>query len=248
MTPAESGPPDIPRDAGQRVVVCRRPYLARLALGPSGTGKTPVALGLGLAACQRGLSTGFTTAAKGVLILSAFLSAHYAADRPLSLSASLVFEQSYSGVDGDSASSAELYALLSALAEVPIKQSLAVTGSVNQFGQIQAIGGVNEKIEGFFDLCAANGLNGENGVLIPASNAPHLMLRDDVIKAAAAGKFHIYPVKTIDQGIELLTGAAAGKRGKNGAFASGTINRMVDDRLIALAEARRALAVSLGSP
>ncbi len=179
-----------------------------------------------------------------MLILSAFLSAHYAADRPLSLSASLVFEQSYSGVDGDSASSAELYALLSALAEVPIKQSLAVTGSVNQFGQVQAIGGVNEKIEGFFDLCKANGLNGENGVLIPASNAAHLMLRDDVIEAARQGRFHIYPVKTIDQGIELLTGKAAGKRRRNGAFAAGTINRMVDDRLIALAEARRSFVAS----
>ena len=192
---------------------------------------------------EREVDLGGPLHSKGVLILSAFLSAHYASDRPLSLSASLVFEQSYSGVDGDSASSAELYALLSALADVPIKQSLAVTGSVNQFGQVQAIGGVNEKIEGFFDLCNENGLSGENGVLIPESNAPHLMLRDDVIKAAAAGKFHIYPVKTIDQGIELLTGKASGKRRANGAFAAGTINRMVDDRLIALAEARRSFAV-----
>ena len=193
---------------------------------------------------EREVDLGGPLHSKGVLILSAFLSAHYAADRPLSLSASLVFEQSYSGVDGDSASSAELYALLSALAEVPIKQSLAVTGSVNQFGQVQAIGGVNEKIEGFFDLCKANGLNGENGVLIPASNAAHLMLRDDVIEAARQGRFHIYPVKTIDQGIELLTGKAAGKRRRNGAFAAGTINRMVDDRLIALAEARRSFVAS----
>ena len=191
---------------------------------------------------EREVDLGGPLHTKGVLILSAFLSAHYATDRPLSLSASLVFEQSYSGVDGDSASSAELYALLSALAEVPIKQSLAVTGSVNQFGQVQAIGGVNEKIEGFFDLCKTNGLNGGNGVLIPASNATHLMLRDDVIEAAAAGTFHVYPIKTIDQGIELLTGKPAGKRGRNGTFPAGTINRMVDDRLMALADARRSFA------
>ena len=191
---------------------------------------------------EREVDLGGPLHSKGVLILSAFLSAQYATDRPLSLSASLVFEQSYSGVDGDSASSAELYALLSALAEVPIEQSLAVTGSVNQFGQVQAIGGVNEKIEGFFDLCKANGLNGGNGVLIPASNATHLMLRDDVIEAATAGTFHIYPIKTIDQGIELLTGKPAGKRGRNGTFPAGTLNRMVDDRLMALADARRSFA------
>ena len=193
---------------------------------------------------EREVDLGGPLHTKGVLILTAYLSAHYAPDRPLSLSASLVFEQSYSGVDGDSASSTELYALLSALADVPIKQSLAVTGSVNQFGEVQAIGGVNEKIEGFFDLCSANGLNGENGVLIPASNVAHLMLRDDVIEAAAAGRFHIYGIKTIDQGIEVLTGVPAGKRGKNGAFTAGSINRMVDDRLIALAEARRAFAAA----
>ena len=193
---------------------------------------------------EREVELGGPLHTKGVLILSAYLSAHYAADRPLSLSASLVFEQSYSGVDGDSASSTELYALLSALADVPIKQSLAVTGSVNQFGEVQAIGGVNEKIEGFFDLCNANGLNGENGVLIPASNVAHLMLRDDVIEATAAGRFHVYGVKTVDQGIEILTGVPAGKRGNKGAFAAGTINRMVDDRLIALAEARRAFAAA----
>ena len=193
---------------------------------------------------EREVDLGGPLHTKGVLILTAYLSAHYAPDRPLSLSASLVFEQSYSGVDGDSASSTELYALLSALADVPIKQSLAVTGSVNQFGEVQAIGGVNEKIEGFFDLCSANGLNGENGVLIPASNVAHLMLRDDVIEAAAAGRFHIYGIKTIDQGIEVLTGVPAGKRGKNGTFTAGSINRMVDDRLIALAEARRAFAAA----
>jgi lon-related putative ATP-dependent protease len=177
---------------------------------------------------------------KGVLILSGFLGARYATDRPLSLSASLVFEQSYSGVEGDSASSAELYALLSALAETPIKQSLAVTGSVNQRGEVQAIGGVNEKIEGFFDLCHARGLTGEQGVLIPASNVKHLMLRRDVVEAVEAGKFHVYPVETIDQGIALLTGIEAGERDSAGNFPEGSINHRVEARLIALAEKRAA--------
>jgi lon-related putative ATP-dependent protease len=177
---------------------------------------------------------------KGVLILSAFLGARYVSDRPFSLSASLVFEQSYSGVEGDSASSAELYALLSALAETPIKQSLAVTGSVNQRGEVQAIGGVNEKIEGFFDLCQARGLTGEQGVLIPASNVKNLMLRRDVVEAVEAGKFHVYPVETIDQGIALLTGEEAGERDGEGNFPEGSVNQRVEDRLIALAEKRRA--------
>jgi lon-related putative ATP-dependent protease len=184
---------------------------------------------------------------KGVLILSGFLGARYAADRPLSLSASLVFEQSYSGVEGDSASSAELYALLSALAEVPIKQSLAVTGSVNQRGEVQAIGGVNEKIEGFFDLCQARGLTGDQGVLIPASNVKHLMLRQDVVDAVAAGKFHVYPVETIDQGIELLTGVEAGERDGTGKFPEGSVNHRVEARLIDLAEKRRAESQPLKS-
>jgi predicted ATP-dependent protease len=152
----------------------------------------------------------------------------------------LVFEQSYGGIDGDSASSAELYALLSAIAEAPIKQSLAVTGSVNQRGEVQAIGGVNEKIEGFFDLCNGRGLSGEQGVLIPATNVRHLMLDHRVVEAARAGKFHIYPVRTIDAGIEILTGMTAGVRGPNGAFPEGSFNRLVEARLIDLAEKRRA--------
>jgi lon-related putative ATP-dependent protease len=179
---------------------------------------------------------------KGVFILEGFLGARYAHDHPLSLSASLVFEQSYGGVDGDSASSTELYALLSALAEAPIKQSLAVTGSVNQHGEVQAIGGANEKIEGFFDVCAARGLSGEQGVLIPASNVIHLMLRQDVIDAVERGEFHIYPIATIDEGIEVLTGVPAGTRGDDDLFPEGTINRRVEDRLIALAEKRRSFA------
>jgi len=177
---------------------------------------------------------------KGVLILSGFLGARYSSDRPLSLSASLVFEQSYSGVEGDSASSAELYALLSALAEAPIKQSLAVTGSVNQRGEVQAIGGVNEKIEGFFDLCRARGLTGEQGVLIPASNVKDLMLRRDAVEAAEAGKFRVYPVQTIDQGIALLTGLEAGERDSTGKFPEGSVNHRVEARLVALAEKRAA--------
>ncbi|TNF73138.1 MAG: ATP-dependent protease [Acidobacteria bacterium] len=173
---------------------------------------------------------------KGVLILGGFLGARYAPEVPLSLSASLVFEQSYGGVDGDSASSAELYALLSAIAEVPIKQTFAVTGSVNQRGEVQAIGGANEKIEGFFDVCTARGLDGEQGVLIPAANVKHLMLREDVVEAVAQGKFNIYAVETVDQGIEILTGKSAGERDGDGEYPEDSINRLVEDRLIDLAE------------
>jgi lon-related putative ATP-dependent protease len=185
---------------------------------------------------EREVELGGPIHSKGVLILSGFLGARYALERPLSLSASLVFEQSYSGVEGDSASSAELYALLSALAEVPIKQSLAVTGSVNQLGQVQAIGGVNEKIEGFFDLCQARGLTGEQGVLIPGANVKHLMLRQDVIEAVTAQRFHIYSVETIDQGIEILTGLAAGERDEAGNYPEGSLNQRVEARLAALAD------------
>jgi len=177
---------------------------------------------------------------KGVLILSGFLAGRYVPNEPLSLAASLVFEQSYGGIEGDSASSAELYALLSALADLPIRQSVAVTGSVNQQGDVQAIGGVNEKIEGFFDLCAARGLTGEQGVLVPASNVQHLMLRADVIEAVAAGRFHVYPVATIDQGIERLTGVPAGARGPGGAYAPGSVNARVERRLAEFAERAKA--------
>jgi len=177
---------------------------------------------------------------KGVLILSGFVAGRFVPNEPLSLAASLVFEQSYGGIEGDSASSAELYALLSALADAPIRQSIAVTGSVNQQGDVQAIGGVNEKIEGFFDLCAARGLSGEQGVLIPASNVQHLMLRDAVVEAVAAGRFHIYPVATIDQGIEWLTGVPAGERGPGGAYPPGTINARVERRLAEFAARSKA--------
>jgi len=159
-------------------------------------------------------------------------------DQPLSLSATLVFEQSYAAVEGDSASSVELYALLSALSGLPIRQSLAVTGSVNQQGQIQAIGGVNEKIEGFFDLCNARGLSGNQGVIIPASNVRHLMLRRDVVDAVRAGKFLIYAVETIDQGIELLTGVSAGEADTSGKFPEGSVNQKVEARLMEFASKR----------
>lgn len=202
-----------------------------------------VRLGRGdLVDIEREVELGGPLHSKGVLILRGFLSSHYASDRPLSLSASLVFEQSYGGVDGDSASSAELYALLSAIAEVPIKQSFAVTGSVNQYGEVQAIGGVNEKIEGFFDLCAERGLTGEQGVLIPDSNVKHLMLRPDVIEAVRDDRFRIYPVASIEQGIEILTGLPAGLRGPDGRFPEDSLNHRVEARLIALAEQRRAFA------
>ncbi len=187
---------------------------------------------------EREVELGGPIHSKGVLILSSFLGARYAEETPLSLSASLVFEQSYGGVEGDSASSAELYALLSSIAEAPIKQSLAVTGSVNQHGQVQAIGGVNEKIEGFFDICKARGLTGDQGVLIPSSNVKHLMLRKDVVDAVEAGKFHVYAVSTVDEGIELLTGVPAGAPDADGNYPEGSINYRVQQRLQALAEKR----------
>jgi predicted ATP-dependent protease len=168
---------------------------------------------------------------KGIQIISGYLRRVFAQDKPLSLSASICFEQSYSGVDGDSASSTEIYALLSALTGIPIRQDIAVTGSVNQQGDIQPIGGVNQKIEGFYDVCMIKGLTGTQGVIMPASNVEDLMLREDVIKAVAAGKFHILPVASIEQGIEILTGVHAGTRGADGKFEPGTVMALTDDRL-----------------
>ena len=191
---------------------------------------------------ERQVELGGPIHSKGVMILSGFLGARYAAERPFSLSATLVFEQSYGGVDGDSASSAELYALLSALANVPIKQGFAVTGSVNQHGQIQAIGGVNEKIEGFFDLCHARGLSGEQGVLIPHANVKHLMLRQDVVNAVAEGQFALYAVKTVDEGIALLTGIEAGEIDNHGNYPVNSINGRIIARLETLAEKQREFA------
>jgi predicted ATP-dependent protease len=175
---------------------------------------------------------------KGVLILSGFLGGRYAQDKPLSLSASIAFEQSYEGVEGDSASITELCALLSSLAELPVKQNIAVTGSVNQRGEIQAIGGATVKIEGFFDVCRSmpGGLTGEQGVILPATNVQNLMLRDDLVEAVAQGQFHIYPARTVDEVIEILTGLPAGERGPDGAFPADSVNGRVDSRLHALAE------------
>lgn len=175
---------------------------------------------------------------KGVLIISGFLSGRYIDEFPLSLSASLVFEQSYGMVDGDSASVAELSALLSAISKVPIKQSFAVTGSINQHGQVQPIGGVNEKIEGFFDVCVQRGLTGDQGVLIPESNVKHLMLRKDVVKSVEKGDFAIYPVETIDEALEILTGMPAGYPGQDGHYPEGTVNAHVEEQLRAFAHAR----------
>lgn len=168
---------------------------------------------------------------KGVLILSGYMGWRYAQDSPLSLSASLCFEQSYEGIDGDSASSTELYCLLSSLSDVPIKQNIAVTGSVNQKGEIQPIGGVNQKIEGFFQICQTKGLNGKQGVMIPRLNLKNLMLRPEIVAAVQKGKFHIYAVKTIDEGIEVLTGVEAGKRRKSGTYPENSINYRVDKQL-----------------
>jgi lon-related putative ATP-dependent protease len=173
---------------------------------------------------------------KGVLILSGYLGWKYAQEHPLSLSASLCFEQSYEGVEGDSASSTELYALLSSLSDVPIKQSIAVTGSVNQKGEIQPIGGVNQKIEGFFQICRTKGMNGDQGVLIPRANLRNLMLRPEVVEAVKEGKFHIYAVSTVDEGIEVLTGVPAGKRRKDGKYPAGTISRKVAHTLKEMAD------------
>ena len=176
---------------------------------------------------------------KGVLILAGYLAAHYAPNNPMSLHASLVFEQTYGTVEGDSASSAELYALLSALADVPVSNSIAITGSVNQHGDVQAIGAVNEKIEGYFDLCRLRGLTGEQGVIIPAANAPQLMLRQDIVDAAAAGRFSIHAVRTVDEGLEVLTGMPSGARDALGRFPAGTLNARVEARFVDFAERAR---------
>ena len=169
---------------------------------------------------------------KGMQIIAGYLRTKFAQDKPLSLAASICFEQSYSGVDGDSASSTEIYALLSALSGLPIRQDIAVTGSVSQQGDIQPIGGVNQKIEGFYDVCRVkSGLTGRQGVMIPAENIEDLMLRDDVIDAVAVGKFHILPISTVEEGIEVLTGVKAGRRDSQGAFEPDTVFALVDRRL-----------------
>ena len=190
----------------------------------------------GIIDIEKQADMGGPTHTKGVHILTGFLTNRYAREHPLSLTARLVFEQSYSGVDGDSASSTETYAMLSALSEVPIKQQFAVTGSVNQKGEVQAIGGVNQKIEGYYDLCKLRGLSGDQGVVIPESNVQNLMLREDVVEAIKNSKFHIYPVKTIDEGIEVLTGVPAGEKNDAGEYPEGSINSLAQKRLDEMAE------------
>jgi lon-related putative ATP-dependent protease len=185
----------------------------------------------GIVNIEREVEMSGTSHSKGVLILSGYIGQKYAQEMPLSLCASLCFEQLYGGVDGDSASSAELYAILSSLAEVPIKQSYAVTGSVNQKGEIQPIGGATEKIEGFFELCKLRGLDGSHGVLIPHQNVKNLVLCDEVALAVKEGKFHIYPIKTIDQGIEILTQVKAGEKTESGTYPKGSINYLVYEKL-----------------
>jgi lon-related putative ATP-dependent protease len=185
----------------------------------------------GLIDIEREVKMGGRIHSKGVMILGGFLADRYAQDKPLALSARLVFEQSYEEVEGDSASSAELYALLSAISCLPVRQGIAVTGSVNQKGQVQAIGGVNEKIEGFFKVCQTKGLDGLQGVMIPESNIRNLMLKEEVVQATRDGKFHIWPVKTIDEGIEILTGVEAGLRRADGTFEPDTVNDRVDKKL-----------------
>ena len=187
---------------------------------------------------EREVELGGATHSKGVLILSHFLASRYAREEPLSLAASLAFEQSYGPIDGDSASVGELCALLSALSGIPIRHRFAITGSVNQQGEVQAIGGVNEKIEGFFDVCRAREMTGEQGVIIPASNVVHLVLDERVREAVEAGTFHLHAVQTVDEALELLTGVPAGARDAEGVFPEGSVNRRVEDRLVELAKLR----------
>jgi lon-related putative ATP-dependent protease len=193
---------------------------------------------------EREANLGGPIHSKGVMIMSGFLGARYTQDAPFTLSASLVFEQSYGGIEGDSASLAETCALLSAIGEIPLRQNLALTGSINQHGQVQAIGGVNEKIEGFFDICAARGLTEGHGVIIPESNVKHLMLRDDVVRAAHEGRFAVYSVSTVDQAMELLTGTPAGSPDQSGRFPEESVNGRVARRLEAFAEKARAFQLS----
>jgi len=216
--------------------------LAVLSLGDYGFGKPSritASIGVGrkgIIDIERESQMGGQTHTKGVLILSGYLNGKYAREKPLSLTARLAFEQSYSGVDGDSASSTELYAMLSALSGKPIKQYVAVTGSVNQKGEVQAIGGVNEKVEGFYEICKAKGTTGKEGCMIPQSNVRNLMLKEEVVEAIKEGKFHVWPVKTIEEGIEVLTGVPAGELETDGTYPEGTINRIVQERLDEMAE------------
>jgi predicted ATP-dependent protease len=188
---------------------------------------------------EREVKLGGPIHSKGVMILSAALSARYAPDVPLSLHGSVVFEQSYGGVEGDSASVAELCALLSSVSRVPIRQNLAITGSVNQLGRVQAVGGINEKIEGFFAVCKERGLDGSHAVVIPHDNIKHLMLREEVVEAVHENLFNVFAVRSIDEAFSALTGRTAGARDKDGEFPPNTLNRLVEDKLIQYASRRK---------
>ena len=188
---------------------------------------------------EREVELGGAIHSKGMMILSSALTSRYAPDTPLSLHGSVVFEQSYGGVEGDSASVAEFCALVSSLSRVPIRQNVAVTGSVNQLGRVQVVGGINEKIEGFYDVCKERGLDGSHGVVIPADNIKHLMLREDVVEAVKDGRFSVYAVKNVDEALTLLTGVEAGERDGKGEFPEGSVNRKAEDQLVAYAEARK---------
>jgi len=208
-----------------------------------------VAVGRGkLLDIQRESKMGGPIHSKGVMILTGYLDGKYATDKPISMTATLAFEQLYEEVEGDSASSTELYVLLSALSGLPIRQGIAVTGSINQFGQIQPIGGVNAKIEGFFEVCRAKGLTGEQGVMIPATNVRHLMLKPEVVDAVRDGKFHVWPITNVDEGIELLTGVPAGEVKPDGKYPEGTVHYLVDKRLRELADAAKEYAVPPPTP
>jgi predicted ATP-dependent protease len=193
---------------------------------------------------EREAELGGSLHTKGVMILTGFLNRLFAGKRPLALFASLTFEQSYGRIDGDSASSTELYALLSSLSGLPIRQGIAVTGSVNQMGEIQPVGGINEKIEGYFEVCKRLGLNGEQGVMIPAANQRHLMLKEEVLEAVQENQFRIWAVHSVEEGIELLTGVPAGVAGEDGSFPEGTVYHRVEERLAAFSEKLKASSAS----
>jgi lon-related putative ATP-dependent protease len=211
--------------------------LGDYAFGKPSKITTEVAMGKsGIINIEREAGMSGSSYNKGVLILSGYLRRMYAQDKPLTMTASLCFEQSYSGVDGDSASSTEIYTLLSALSDIPLRQDIAITGSVNQKGEVQPIGGVNYKVQGFFDVCKAKGLTGKQGVMIPKTNVDDLMVRKDVVAAVSKGRFHIWAVETIDQGIEILTGKSAGQKDKNGHFPMGTVHFLANKKLAEYAE------------
>ena len=220
-----------PPPHADRALVVPQDLLDRRALAHLGTGR---AGGLH----EREVELGGPIHSKGVMILAGLIGSRYGLREPLSLHARIVFEQTYSGIEGDSASLAEACTLLSALAAAPVRQDLAVTGSVNQHGQVQPVGGINEKIEGFFDVCQAGGLTGSQGVIIPAANAQHLMLRHDVVAAAAEGRFHVHAVGHVDEAIALLSGLPAGERERSGDFTPRSLNARVEERLVAFAQLR----------